>query len=205
METSTRFTYSIYIIYYYGSTPNTVAARSEAWTVFARLKAGIVGSNPNQGMDVCLRLFCVCVSSGLETGWFPVQGVLPTVLGLRNWSETKRFTDALCSKVGATGEREREKKLVLQTLAAFSVSWAYTRLLPTHRTTQIQNKRTQYIHPCLEWDSNPQFQRSRDRRQFMPSTTLPLWRPINYDKTTNYNKSLFECTSTPRFFLLPLN
>jgi hypothetical protein len=49
-------------------------------------------------MDVCLRLFCVCVGSGLATGWFPVQGVLPTVLRLRNWSETKRFTDALCSK-----------------------------------------------------------------------------------------------------------
>jgi hypothetical protein len=31
--------------------------------------------------------------------------------------------------------------------------------LPTHRTTQTQNKRTQYRHPCLEWDSNPRSQR----------------------------------------------
>jgi hypothetical protein len=29
-----------------------VAARSNAW---------IVGSNPIQGMDACLNLFCVCV------------------------------------------------------------------------------------------------------------------------------------------------
>jgi TorA maturation chaperone TorD len=56
----------------------------------------------------CLCLFCVCIGSGLATGWSPIQGVLPTVLGLRNWPETKRFMDALCSKVGATGKRERE-------------------------------------------------------------------------------------------------
>jgi hypothetical protein len=35
-------------------------------------KAEIVGSNPIQGMDVCVRLFCVCVvvcvGSGLATG-----------------------------------------------------------------------------------------------------------------------------------------
>jgi hypothetical protein len=88
--------------------PVTVASRSKTWTVFARSKSGIVGSNPTLGMDVCLRLFCVCICSGLVTGWYLIQGVLPTVLGLRNWSETKRFTDALCSKVGATGKRERE-------------------------------------------------------------------------------------------------
>jgi hypothetical protein len=62
---------------------NTVAARSKAWTVFARSDAGIVDSNPTQGMDVCVRLFCVCivlcVGSGLATGWSLVQGVLPSV------------------------------------------------------------------------------------------------------------------------------
>jgi hypothetical protein len=55
----------------------------------------------------CLSLFRVCVGSGLLTDWSSVQGVLPTVLGLINWSETKRFTDAVCSKVGATGNGER--------------------------------------------------------------------------------------------------
>jgi hypothetical protein len=48
--------------------PITVAARSEAWTIFARSNAGVVGSNPTQGMGVCLPLFCVCVGSGLATG-----------------------------------------------------------------------------------------------------------------------------------------
>jgi hypothetical protein len=39
----------------------------------------------------CLCLFCVCIGSGLTTGWSPIQGVLPTVLVLRHWSETKAF------------------------------------------------------------------------------------------------------------------
>jgi hypothetical protein len=34
--------------------PITVAAQSKAWTVFARSDAGIVGSNPTEGMDVCI-------------------------------------------------------------------------------------------------------------------------------------------------------
>jgi hypothetical protein len=44
-----------------------VGARSKA-----RSNAGIVGSNHTQGMDVCVRLFCVCVvlcvGGGLATG-----------------------------------------------------------------------------------------------------------------------------------------
>jgi hypothetical protein len=80
--------------------PITVIVRSKAWTVFARSNAGFVGRNPTQGMDVCLSLFCVCVvsCSGFTSGWSPVQGALPTVYRLGNWSEMKRFTDALCSK-----------------------------------------------------------------------------------------------------------
>jgi hypothetical protein len=47
-------------IYFNSSIPST--------TVFARSNAGTVGSNPTQGMAVCLRLFCVCTASGLATG-----------------------------------------------------------------------------------------------------------------------------------------
>jgi hypothetical protein len=36
------------------------SARSKARTVFARSNTGILGSNPIRGMDVCLRLFCLC-------------------------------------------------------------------------------------------------------------------------------------------------
>jgi hypothetical protein len=52
------------------SLPITVTARSEAWTLFSRSNAGIMGSNPNQGMDVCILcvysvflLFCVQVAA----------------------------------------------------------------------------------------------------------------------------------------------
>jgi hypothetical protein len=41
----------------------TVAARSKAWTVFARSDAGIVGSNPSNGMDVCVCVYSVFVLS----------------------------------------------------------------------------------------------------------------------------------------------
>jgi hypothetical protein len=40
--------------------PITVAARSKPWTAFGHSNAGIVCSNPTRGMDVCVRLFCVC-------------------------------------------------------------------------------------------------------------------------------------------------
>jgi hypothetical protein len=40
------------------------------------------------------------------------------------------------------------------------------RPLPTHRTTQTQNKCTQTS--MFEWDSNPRSQLSSERRQFMP-------------------------------------
>jgi hypothetical protein len=61
--------------------PITVAARSKAWTVFARSNAEIVDSNPIQGMDVCVLYVCVvlCVGNGLATGWTLVEGVLPSV------------------------------------------------------------------------------------------------------------------------------
>jgi hypothetical protein len=65
-----------------------------------------VGSNPTQGVDDCMRLFCVCVCNGLAIGWSLIQGVLLIVLGLRNLSEAKCFVDVLSSKVGATGKRK---------------------------------------------------------------------------------------------------
>jgi hypothetical protein len=48
--------------------PITVAARSKAWIAFACSNAGIVGSNPTRGMNVCVySLFVLC--SDLATGW----------------------------------------------------------------------------------------------------------------------------------------
>jgi hypothetical protein len=69
----------------------TVAARPKAWTFFTCSNTGIMGSNSTRVMNVCVRLFCVCVvlcvGSGLSTGWSPVQGVLRTVYKLRNWKD----------------------------------------------------------------------------------------------------------------------
>jgi hypothetical protein len=63
--------------------PITVAARPKEWNIFTCSNIGIMGSNPTQGMDVYVRLFCVyvvlCVGSGLATGWSSIQGVLPSV------------------------------------------------------------------------------------------------------------------------------
>jgi hypothetical protein len=47
------------------------------------------------------------------------------------------------------------------------------RSLPTHRTTQTQNKRTNR-HPCIQWVSNPRSQSLSGRRRFMPYPARPL-------------------------------
>jgi hypothetical protein len=53
------------------------------WGVgLGRSVAGIVGSNPAQGIDVCPLSFCIVLSfvgRGLATSWSLVQGVLPYV------------------------------------------------------------------------------------------------------------------------------
>jgi hypothetical protein len=56
------------------------------------------------------------------------------------------------------------------------------RPLPTHRTTQTQNKRTQCRHPCLELDSKPRSQSTSERKQFMPQTARPLWSANKFPK-----------------------
>jgi hypothetical protein len=69
--------YAHLLVFYCGNStsitmPIRVAARSEAWTVFARSNTAVLGSIPTRGMDVCVRLVCVCavpcVGSGLATG-----------------------------------------------------------------------------------------------------------------------------------------
>jgi hypothetical protein len=62
---TTRCTEICTYIFDYG--PITVAARSKVWTVFARSNAGIVGSNPTQGMDVYVcgsRVRAVGIATG---------------------------------------------------------------------------------------------------------------------------------------------
>jgi hypothetical protein len=76
------------------SVPITVAALSKARTVLTRWNSGIMGSKSTQGMDVCVRLFCVyvvsCVGSSLWTGWSPVQGILPALNRLKKMRKQPR-------------------------------------------------------------------------------------------------------------------
>jgi hypothetical protein len=97
------FNYANFLTVYINVEPITVAARSKAWIVFARSNAGIMGSNPIQDMDVCVRLFCVCVvlyvGSGLATGWSPVQGVLLSVKKIKELKKRPRSDEKDCRAI----------------------------------------------------------------------------------------------------------
>jgi hypothetical protein len=55
---------------------------------------------PLQGMDVCVRLFCacviLCVSSGLETDWCPIQGALPKMHRIRKTEKEAKAQQKGC-------------------------------------------------------------------------------------------------------------
>jgi hypothetical protein len=79
--------------------PVTVAAPAKVWTIFARSNTAIVGSNPTQGMDVCVRLFCLCCSVCRQRPW---DGLIPSLsspyrlcIGLRNWKSGQGSTTGL--------------------------------------------------------------------------------------------------------------
>jgi hypothetical protein len=138
--------YNIRIIFV--SEPVTVAGRSEACTVFARSEAGIVGSNPTQGMDVwCVcTFFCECVvlclGRGLATSWSLVQGVLPSA----NDQETEKST--LCSKSGSNlpnGSKEEESKIVSEPTLIFPMVLSFMvwnlAVVQWHRNKTVQGIR----------------------------------------------------------------
>jgi hypothetical protein len=84
--------YSVFVLRMILAMPVTVAARSKAWTVFARSNTRVVSSNHTRSMDVCVRLFCVvlCVGRGLVMGWSPVQRVLPTAYRIKKLKKRPR-------------------------------------------------------------------------------------------------------------------
>jgi hypothetical protein len=43
--------------------------RSKSWTIFDRSKAGIMVSNPTWGMDIFVRLFCLCCPVCRQRPW----------------------------------------------------------------------------------------------------------------------------------------
>jgi hypothetical protein len=72
----------------------TVAAQAKAWTIFARSNTGIMGSNPTQDMDVCVRLFClhavVCVQTAALQMADPPSGFLTTMYKIMKLKERPR-------------------------------------------------------------------------------------------------------------------
>jgi hypothetical protein len=184
----------------YEPLPIIMTKRYEAWTVFALSKAGIVGWNPTQRMEVCLRLFCVCV-----------QGVLPTILKVRNWSETKRFTVSQYPKM-RTGKRDRVRWTIIQSffsmaLPAHSGPWPLIQFrnhfsqmvellgrvispsqglyLNTGQHRHRINAYTHTKHPCLKWDSNP-------RSQCLNGLRLHGYSDRHYLKYTRVNRIYFS-------------
>jgi hypothetical protein len=47
---------------YYLAVPITVATKFKTWNVFALSDTGVVGLIHARSMNLCLRLFCVCVA-----------------------------------------------------------------------------------------------------------------------------------------------
>jgi hypothetical protein len=74
---------------------DTTAAWSKARNVLARSNTGIVGSNPTHGMDVCLRLLCICLQvAALRRADHSSK----VTYGLSKIKKLKHLTDVLYSK-----------------------------------------------------------------------------------------------------------
>jgi hypothetical protein len=89
----------------------------------------VVGTNPTWGTCLCFSMFVFsCVGNGLEMDWSPVQGVLLTAYKSKKLRETKRFTDALCSR-RSKSKSERIKN---------SVALVRKRTIPTDRPSDCR-------------------------------------------------------------------
>jgi hypothetical protein len=100
----------------------------KAWTFLARSNAGIVDSNPTQGMDVyCVRLFCICVLSvgrSLATGWPPSKKSYRLCIGSRNWKRGQGPTK---------GCRAIKIKIIKRNTENLPDEWKQSIVVPVHK------------------------------------------------------------------------
>jgi hypothetical protein len=92
-------------------------------------------------VSVCVySVFVSSIGSGLATGWSPVQGVVPTVLGLRNWSETA-FHGCPMLQSGSNKGEKRERRLRSEwqrgRLMSSFVKWCLKLVMMFYETKQL--------------------------------------------------------------------
>jgi hypothetical protein len=111
-----RFISTQHFAFLASTVPITIGTPSKSWTVFDRSNPGVVGSNSTRGMDVCVRLFCVCVVlcilGGLPLVWSPVQGVLRTVESEKWLRPNKGLVGTIHSKPSTSQSQSRNHQLL---------------------------------------------------------------------------------------------
>jgi hypothetical protein len=107
-----------------------------AWIICALSNAGIVGSNPTQGMNVCVRLFCICVvpcvGSGLAKGLIPRSRSPTNCINLRNWSD-RSVSRMPYARSGSNRNKDRYNSW-LQVPIALSLIHTTACTKPSHST-----------------------------------------------------------------------
>jgi hypothetical protein len=119
---------------------------------------------------LCVCLFCVCVvlcvGSGLGTGWSPVQGVLPTVYGLRN-RESGQGPTRGCRAI----DREIDRQIDFQCLKMFPTLRRIATNLPlTARNWVRRSNIIKYVHQSPVSQLTPE--RPYSRTSDNPSSSL---------------------------------
>jgi hypothetical protein len=154
-------------------------------------------------MRVCVRLFCVCVvmcvGSGLATGWYPVQGVLPCI-GLWNRKKCGHGLTKVCRTIDVCCMKPfnyRLKNIVngqiilpnfsvlnsrTKTLNHNSISLVYFRMVALFRVECYEQEKKvgrERSRPNLRYYSEILLERLRNTRKFFRHGSLPPGWDIN--------------------------
>jgi hypothetical protein len=117
---------------------------------------------------------------------------------LKMWATCCSATSVDVQRITRGSENNNAKNVsiygstaVCWTSAAFSVSWSFTQTVG-FLGRGISPSQGRYLdtgqhrYPWFEWDSNTRSQCLSERRQFMPSTALPVWSAQYYRYWTKF-------------------